>query len=207
MSKQIKQSIHFTYEKYDCDYQFPSVHHPAWFVRYNFVSGGVLMGLTYPTLVVTSVLLLIVAKRVAAERGDMLRWEGVTTVLMTVVVFFISTLPMTVVLATNHVGAIKYSYTVRRIVVAIQYINIMANFFIYSLTLKSFRKFLRERYYRIFYPGLPLDNHKHLVMMKKARRNGKQLEVKELQEIQEKEDKTIRGWSLAEKISDKLLVG
>ena len=185
MSKYIKPTIHFTYEKYDCDYQFPSPQHPAWFVRYNFVSGGVLMGITYPALVITSVLLLIVAKKVAAERGDMLRWEGVTTVLLTVVVFFISSLPMTVVLATNHVGVIKYSYTVRRVVVAIQYINIMANFFIYSLTLRSFRKFLRERFYRIFYPGVPLNNH---VMVKKARRVGKQMDVKELQELQEKED-------------------
>jgi len=100
--------------------------------------------LSCTTLLVTSVLLLIVASRAASRHGETLRWEGVTTVLLTVGVFFISFLPYGVWIVTASQG-IKYSNTSLLVITHLTNLNVMANFFVYSLTVRSFRHFLKVK--------------------------------------------------------------
>ena len=53
-----------------------------------------------------------------------------------------SYLPMTVVFVTFLLG-VRYSSRVWRAVALVQYLNIMANFFVYSITVQSFREFFK----------------------------------------------------------------
>ena len=97
----------------------------------------------YPILIVTSILLLVAARRTAARQGVELHWMGVVTVLLTVGVLMISYLPVLVVMVVQSGTGKEPSSTARRIVQFLTYLNVMANFFIYSLTSSSFRKFLK----------------------------------------------------------------
>jgi hypothetical protein len=70
------------------------------------------------------------------------RWKGINIVVLTVVVYLASYLPYTLILVSSIFG-VKYSSTLWRAVIRLAYLNIMANFFIYSLTVPSFREFLK----------------------------------------------------------------
>ena len=144
----IKDTLHFSYRGYDCDYDMSSPRVPAWFRQYGLVGfiAGTILPLTI--LLVSSLLLLVVARRAVRRQGGELRWEGVVTVLLTVGVFFVSYLPSGVVILVGRLG-VRYSNTTRRGVLYLNYLNIMSNFIVYSLTVRSFRRFLKIRAYQI----------------------------------------------------------
>jgi hypothetical protein len=100
------------------------------------------MALGIITLIVTSILLLIVARRAALRHRISLKWEGTATVLLTVAVFMVSYLPYVVAFVTTDMG-VKYSTTSYRALYSLQNLNIMANFFVYAVTVRSFRQFLK----------------------------------------------------------------
>ena len=139
-----RDTIYFSYIEYDCNYNILSPSLPTWYTWYSVISVAVVSILSCTTLLVTSVLLLIVASRAASRHGETLRWEGVTTVLLTVGVFFISFLPFSVWIVTSLQG-VKYSNTSIRVMYHLANLNVMANFFVYSLTVRSFRHFLKVK--------------------------------------------------------------
>jgi hypothetical protein len=69
------------------------------------------------------------------------RWEGISTIVLTVVVLLVSFLPDTVIVVSTYFG-VKYRTAALR-TDRLTYLNIMGNFFIYSLTVPSFREFLK----------------------------------------------------------------
>ena len=140
----IGDTLHFSYINYSCVYDClpPSV--PTWLTWYLPISVAAFGILCYTTLIVTSVLLLIVASRAASRHGETLRWEGVTTVLLTFGVFFLSYLPFSVWLVT-YLRGVKYSSTSIRVMAYLTNLNVMANFLVYSLTVRSFRHFLKMK--------------------------------------------------------------
>ena len=95
-------------------------------------------------LVTTSIILLVVARRAGSRHGETVRWEGVITVLLTVGIYFLSSLPFSVVFGGMFMG-LQYSNTTLRAVLKLQNLNVMANFFIYSLTVRSFRRFFKTK--------------------------------------------------------------
>ena len=140
----IRDTIYFSYEEYTCDYDHLSPSLPAWFTWYFPISVAVLSVLSFTILIVTSVLLLIVASRAASRHGETLRWEGVITILLTAGVLLISYLPKSVIIVTLQLG-VEYSNTTSRVSYHLTSLNIMANFFVYSLTVQSFRNFLKVK--------------------------------------------------------------
>ena len=139
----VRDTIHFSYRGYDCDYDLSSRRVPTWFRSYGLV--GFIAGTTLPlaVLITTSVMLLVVARRAAGRLGGVLKWEGVVTVLITVVVFFVSYLPSGALIVAGVIAGVRYSSTTRRAVLYLNYINIMSNFIVYALTVRSFRQFLK----------------------------------------------------------------
>ena len=134
-------TLNFSYVTYDCRYNlrsFSTLH--DW---YGIIAMSFVYLIIYTILIVTSVLLLNVARRSAARQGNRLQWGGVLTVLLTVAVLVISQLPVAVVIVLDKILGVKQSATTWQAVQFTQYINIMANFFIYSLTVKSFRQFIK----------------------------------------------------------------
>jgi hypothetical protein len=99
-------------------------------------------------MIVTSILILVTARRAASRQRESVRWKGITTVVLTAVVLLVSFLPYNVVWVLS-LFAVKYSSTLWRTVFKLNYFNIMANFFIYSLTVPSFREFLKLKMFAI----------------------------------------------------------
>ena len=139
------ESIFFDYYDYACDYDSSLTRAPA--VLKVLTQITTVLGLVVISIVLlsTSALLLITARNVAVRRGECLRWQGVLTVSLTIAVFLISWLPYLVVQTTDKLASVQYSIETKRAVRFLLYLNVMANFFIYSLTVRSFRKFLRSR--------------------------------------------------------------
>lgn len=101
-------------------------------------------------VVVTSLLLLLTAVRSATQHGDSVRWQGVAPVLATAAVLSLAYLPSLVSLIVHEAGGV-YSPTGQRITNFLFDVNIVANFFVYSLTMASFRGFLKTKISELVY--------------------------------------------------------
>jgi hypothetical protein len=142
----IRDTIHFSYIDYECNYGQNLTNVPAWYRQYSLVSIPVFTALAYAILIATSIALLVVAKKSASKHNTTLRWEGVIAVLLTVAILLISYLPFSVIFVIWFMGVeISISSTAWRAVCYIQYVNIAANFFVYYLVIQSFREFLHKR--------------------------------------------------------------
>ena len=97
-------------------------------------------------MIATSALLLMAAKRSAARQGHGLQGSGVITVLLTVMVLIISNVPLFMMLVMETmIPGFEVGGTTWRVAAFLQYLNIMANFFIYALTVSSFKEFLKVK--------------------------------------------------------------
>ena len=111
----------------------------------------------FAVLLSTGVILhhLFEARRVSYRSGGTMRWQGMVTVSATALVFLVSTLPHVVsyfiFLADpdRRMELLAESYGMylflNRVSYFFSYLNIMSNFYIYSLTVPSFRSFLKEK--------------------------------------------------------------
>ena len=110
------------------------------------------------TTIIATIMLLVEAKKIVSkgrnERGGYLRWQGIMTSIMTSSVYIMSYLPITVYFTAapfvSHTspGWAVFHIQFHRVAVSLTHTNIMANFFIYSLTVTSFRNFVRQRMQR-----------------------------------------------------------
>ena len=137
----VKDTIYFDFFSYVCFYDFQEI-------ATNVESKWYLLSVTVAFIVLnaeligTSIALLVVAKRTAVRFNETLKWEGVSAVLLTVLVYLLSTLPslvVTVAVFRNFfldTSLVRASYQFLRL-------GVMANFFIYCLALNSFRNFLK----------------------------------------------------------------
>jgi hypothetical protein len=99
-------------------------------------------------IVVATAMILFVARRVATELRRGLKWQGLLTVVLTAVVYSIAFLPSTVYyIYLYKVGWKSDSFSVNfyRVEIAIESVHVITNFFIYCLTVDSFRAFLSVR--------------------------------------------------------------
>ena len=143
----VKNTIYFDFFSYVCFYDFQEIAtkvESKWYL----LSVTVAFIALNAELIGTSIVLLVVAKRTAVRFNETLKWEGVSAVLLTVLVYLLSTLPslvVTVAVFRNFsldTSLVRASYQFLRL-------GVMANFFIYCLALKSFRNFLRVRFSEI----------------------------------------------------------
>ena len=141
----IRHTVYFSYATYECTYDHQSTFAPSWYKVYYPVSIAVIHFLSYTILVVTSILILLLANKVRSRIGGRVRLEGTITVLVTVAIQFLSYLPLGLVFVTWMTMGIQHSGKVWRAVTFVLYLNIMANFYIYCITTRSFREFLKSR--------------------------------------------------------------
>ena len=144
--------IYFDYRMYNCNYGFKS---DVWKVLLpiSCTLAGFIPNLT---IVVSTVLVLKEARAVAMRTEEGLRWQGVLTVVLTAAIYTISILPFAsyyilepLVLAGEGLTMpnpyLEYYY---RIACAFMNLNVITNFFVYCLTVSSFRKFISSRFQR-----------------------------------------------------------
>ena len=118
---------------------------PDWLIFYFVINNCLITVLSFLIVLVSSVILLVVAKKAAARHGNRLRWEGISTVLLTVGVLLLSQIPYIFQSYFNLILPNKMMV----VFLSLSYLNIMANFFIYALTLRSFRTFLKLKIIQI----------------------------------------------------------
>ena len=87
---------------------------------------------------------LIKSREVARRSGGDLRWQGLLTVFTTAVVYCAAILPQRIVLFINFHKKTSI-VTLDRTVDTLTTLNIISNFYIYSITLPSFRNFVKSK--------------------------------------------------------------
>ena len=139
--------MHFSYDLYRCYYGF-TLH--IWQYLRPLLAFSFLFAPTC-LVVATSLNLLVIAKRIARRGRESLKWQGILTTLLTAAVFCLSFLPylvIQVILEPNSRVTLENRRTfthLRRVATVLPSLNIMANFFIYSLTVQSFRSFVLSK--------------------------------------------------------------
>ena len=148
-----RQDIGFDYRDYACRYNFSS---RLWRTARPIVAVFLCV---VPSLIVptTTALLIVEARKVARRHRDNLRWQGLVTVIFTALVFAVSVAPISFYSVLSYVVMDELSEIGQvifyRFAVSCFSINVMYNFYLYCLTVKSFRKFLVSRGKTLFWKG------------------------------------------------------
>ena len=147
-----KDDVMFDYRAYFCTYGFTST---TWrivmpvFVLLFLIAPGI-------TVIVSTVLILKEARKVVRKTKENLRWQGITTVVLTATVYVTAFLPVSIYYMVepfvekeqDRPGPFHLEFF--RVANGILELHILSNFFIYSLTVASFRRFLVTKFYEIF---------------------------------------------------------
>ena len=148
-----KDAVYFDFRTYDCRFKLSSISW-KW-----LKSALVILFTVIPNIlvVVTTVFLLVIARGIAQRGGDNLRWQGVISTILVAVVYCMSILPWTIFnfMAVSEADFVKnphgfFRTDFHRIVKSFTCINIISNFYIYTITVRSFREFLRSSRLNIF---------------------------------------------------------
>ena len=141
----IMEETYLNYISYTLSYRTDRA--PVWLNWYSLVCSSLVILIPCLILAVASVLIFMVAQKAATRHNERLRREGTVAVLLTVGVFFVSFLPNCIIdVAWNAgIGPSDFDDTLLRTTYFLTYFNTMANFYVYSLTVRSFRRFLREK--------------------------------------------------------------
>ena len=142
------EDVDFDYRTYSCEYKCST----KVLQELIIVSTAISQFLPNIIIIITTVptLMYIAAARKSAERvRGSLPWQGAMTVTMTATVSCLSNLPFFLsylLAAWSSNSGQNATDSFRRIAGFLLIINIMSNFYIYTLTIKSFRKFLYKKF-------------------------------------------------------------
>ena len=152
------EDIYFSYLTYTCVFSRSSSQ-DSWFLEICFNLNGLLGLIGLAVIMVSNVMIIITAKKIAARVPGGLQWRGVMTVVLTVAVFAVANLPGAIynvgsyfVKDTSPEMSQFWHVSFFRIGYATMSLNLMSNFYIYTLTLSSFREFLKSRIMTISAP-------------------------------------------------------
>lgn len=141
------QDIYFSYRSYHFQYLFSS---NIWSYLRPLVS--FIFGFLPTCIVITAtVYLLVVAKKFSKRSQDKLKWQGIVTTILTGTVYCISVLPHAIYnaldsnLAVENKASSFFHTKFHRMTRIFVYFNTVSNFYIYCLTVSSFRKFLQSK--------------------------------------------------------------
>ena len=143
-----KDDVTFDYRTYYCTYEYSK---SIWKALLPVLALLILFAPNV-TIITSTILILKEAKKVVKRTNQSLRWQGIMTVVATATVFSVSYLPITVYFITEPLiekdqsapGPFYIHYY--RVSSSLLNCNILANFFVYSLTVDSFRGFLRTKF-------------------------------------------------------------
>ena len=144
-------SIYFDNVSYFCFTSYDPKVVNSW--RYMIIVLAVVSITLCSTMMAASVALLVIANRSAARLRESLNWEGVATIVITVVVFTFSYMPYNVeALRISQGNSPLFVDNPRfyRFVTHLRILNVMVNFFIYCVTVRSFREFIKLQISQIY---------------------------------------------------------
>ena len=149
-----KHDIAFDYTTYNCEYMYQAdvwkKMAPIIAVFTLFLPNIVILATTVPTLKY-----LATAWKSARRARASFPLQGTLTVALTATIYCITTLPLFVFYIVKEDPPTLSQVRLNRIANFMCIINIMSNFYIYTLTIKSFRAFLSSRISSILSACLP----------------------------------------------------
>ena len=140
-----KDDVQFDHRIYICDYGFTDeawkMIKPAYSIIFQFIPCCIIIGTTISTLKY-----LANARKFARRVKGSIPWQGGITVVSTAVIYCISNLPLFAYFigksfVQESSGSLFHVHYFRAATFLTR-LNIMANFYIYTLTIRSFRRFL-----------------------------------------------------------------
>ena len=139
--------VHFSYRGYTCTYgrsaEIWRLFSPLTTLIFQVLPTSLVLFMT--------IHLVILAKKVAARARQGLKWQGVITIILTASVYCLSILPISIHYLGNSAMPKEgtedsfFHTTFYRIAFSCVFLNTISNFYIYSLTVPSFRRFLISR--------------------------------------------------------------
>ena len=143
-----KSDVYFSYRSYMCAFGYSADVwqwlRPLIMTLVHFIPTCLVVGST--------INLMVIAKRVVKRSRGSLKWQGIITTVLTATVSCASTIPYVVytvsqaVVQTENKSQSFFHTTFFRLGISFLFLNTISNFYIYSLTVKSFRKFLRSKF-------------------------------------------------------------
>ena len=102
-------------------------------------------------VIVSTIILLYKAKEAAKNNRQTLKWQGITTVALTALVYTLSFFPFIIYFIAEpfvkkhpqNPGPFFLEYF--RVTNGLVFLHVLSNFFVYSLTVESFRSFLKTK--------------------------------------------------------------
>ena len=140
VTRLVNDDIKFDYRIYGCDHKYTA---DTWRILEPIIA---LIGLNLPVLIVICTTIptlkyLYAASKSARRVQGTLPWQGALTVTLTAIVYCIYYLPMSFYYIGRNFSNFFEVHFYRIAVFAVA-INAMANFYIYALTIRSFRRFV-----------------------------------------------------------------
>ena len=154
-----EDDVQFDYRIYNCEYGFSEEAWkfitPIYSTIFQFIPSCIIIGTTVPTLKY-----IVDATKSARRVRGTVPWQGAMTVALTAAVFCISNMPLFVYfIGKDYVEEGPTSFfhiQYFRLATFLTKINVIANFYIYALTMRSFRRFLLSQI-RSVVPSSVLD--------------------------------------------------
>ena len=142
-----KDDVLFDFRTYNCMYGYTA---DIW--KYLLPISALTIFIPNLVIIVTSLMLLREARKVARGAKKDVRWQGIMAVVLTAAVYSVSFVPYTVYctaepfVTKNPERPGPFFIAFYRVSCAFVTFNILSNFFIYSLTVTSFRNFLKRKF-------------------------------------------------------------
>ncbi|KAL5251797.1 hypothetical protein ACHWQZ_G014816 [Mnemiopsis leidyi] len=141
------RDVYFSRETYKCTYGFSS---DIWRFLRPLIAFVFILAPTC-LVITTSVYILVKAKAVAKRGRESLKWQGIMTTVLTATVFCVSILPYfvyrvreSVISGDKNNSSVSFAHF-NRVTISFFCLNTISNFYIYSLTVPSFRSFVLTR--------------------------------------------------------------
>ena len=141
-----RTDVYFSYRIYAPDYGYVS---KTWLYLIALIT---VLAVIAPVciVIVTSVNLLLIARKFAQKDRRSMKWQGIITTVLTSTVFCISFLPLCLFLVLDPFLSsevkVQRSYTsLIRVAISFLSFNTISNFYIYCMTVPSFRSFVLSR--------------------------------------------------------------
>ena len=161
LMKRETEDVYFDFRVYNCRQwttaQVWKLVNPVTGFIFLIVPNMVIIGTTAPTMKY-----LVGARKSAKRVHGSVPWQGALTVVLTAVFYCISTLPISVYYIGNRFVSqdptTPFLFQFYRMAFYLAMLNVMCNFYIYALTIKSFRRFLLSKVAPIVSVSLTIQN-------------------------------------------------
>ena len=140
-----QMDISFSYRGYQCNHGYAS----AFYHWLKPILAILLVFIPNCLVVATTISMLIMAKQIVRRSREALKMQGIMTTVLIAISYCVSVLPLVVYRVgesfIDNTSSSVFHIQFYRVTISFIFINTISNFYIYSLTVPSFRDFVCSR--------------------------------------------------------------